>query len=126
MRSASTSASSFSGRGYTPGPGEGSTSVYAESERPLSAERLSKGLADEISLDARYPKESTTDLRRMSLFYEIEKKSRASLVTRIVDAVSTGKNASPVLRALAALPFPLVVTTNYDRLFERALFSAGK
>jgi len=31
-----------------------------------------------------------------------------------------------MLRALAELPFPLVITTNYDRLFENALVEAGK
>jgi hypothetical protein len=31
-----------------------------------------------------------------------------------------------MLRALARLDFPLVITTNYDQLFERALRDAGK
>jgi hypothetical protein len=31
-----------------------------------------------------------------------------------------------MLRALASLDFPLVITTNYDGLFERALRDAGK
>ena len=32
----------------------------------------------------------------------------------------------PALRALAELNFPLIITTNYDRLFEDALLMAGK
>jgi len=31
-----------------------------------------------------------------------------------------------MLRALAELDFPLVITTNYDNLFENALAAAGK
>ena len=42
------------------------------------------------------------------------------------DAVQTGKRPSPMLRALAELGFPLVITTNYDQLFESALSRVGK
>jgi SIR2-like domain len=59
------------------------------------------------------------------LFYEIER-SRHQLVDAVTDAVQTGKSPSPMLRALAELRFPLVITTNYDRLFENALVQAGK
>ncbi len=31
-----------------------------------------------------------------------------------------------MLEALAQLDFPIVITTNYDQLFERALRDAGK
>jgi len=40
--------------------------------------------------------------------------------------VQVDKRPSPMLRALAELDFPLVITTNYDQLFENALAAAGK
>jgi hypothetical protein len=61
----------------------------------------------------------------MSLFYETTK-GRMQLIREIEQAVQDGKRPSPALRALAKLDFPLVITTNYDRLFERALLEAGK
>ncbi|HJQ71737.1 MAG TPA: SIR2 family protein [Blastocatellia bacterium] len=36
------------------------------------------------------------------------------------------REPSPLLRTLARLPFGLIVTTNYDRLMERALEEAGR
>lgn len=36
------------------------------------------------------------------------------------------REPSPLLRKLARLPFPLIITTNYDCLMERALEEAGK
>ena len=42
------------------------------------------------------------------------------------DAVHANKRPSPALRALARLSFPVVITTNYDQLFEKALRDAGK
>ena len=40
--------------------------------------------------------------------------------------MQVGKQPSPMLQALAKLNFPLVITTNYDQLFEGALAAAGK
>jgi hypothetical protein len=48
---------------------------------------------------------------------------RQELVQEIRNAVQVGKRPSPVVRALARLPFPLVITTNYDLLFEDAVRS---
>ncbi|HEX8157109.1 MAG TPA: SIR2 family protein [Solirubrobacteraceae bacterium] len=47
-------------------------------------------------------------------------------MSAIASAVDAGKEPSPMLSALARLDFPLVITTNYDGLFERALRNAGK
>jgi hypothetical protein len=116
----------FLGSGVHAGPGPNSPYTYPEEDRPLPAEQLAQELAAAIKLDARYPDESTKNLQRMSLFFEIEKKSRPDLVAEVQRAVHIGKKPSPVLRALAELPFPLVVTTNYDKLFERALVLAEK
>ncbi|MBA3747524.1 MAG: SIR2 family protein [Solirubrobacterales bacterium] len=64
-------------------------------------------------------------MQRVALAYEI-KHSRRRLIDAIVTEVDRGRQPSPMLGALARLDFPLVITTNYDQLFERALRDAGK
>ena len=54
------------------------------------------------------------------------RRGRARLANAVQRAVTVGKTPSPALRALAELNFPLIITTNYDRLFEDALLMAGK
>ena len=52
---------------------------------------------------------------------------RDGLVRCLDEEILRGAKPSPVpARALAELPFPLVVTTNYDRLFWKALQGAGE
>lgn len=115
----------FLGAAAHAGPPEGSAYSYPEAERPPIGAALSKTLAERCELAKTYPNESTTNLQRVSLFFQMAK-SRNLLVDEIKTAVEDGKKPSPALRALAQLDFPLVVTTNYDRLFERALTAAGK
>jgi hypothetical protein len=86
---------------------------------------LSEALADGCGLSDRFPDEDSRNLQRVALFYEIAR-SRRELVEEIRTAVHVGKQPSPVLRALAELDFPRVMTTNYDQLFEDALRSAHK
>ena len=86
---------------------------------------LSEHLAAKCGLEEKYPGESHRNLGRVSLFYETLK-SRKDLVDEIRAAVHADKRPSPVLHALAELDFPLVITTNYDKLFERALVQVGK
>lgn len=93
--------------------------------RPPSGAILSQRLARSCNLQRRFPHEDPSNLQRVSLFYEIER-SRRQLVDAVTDAVQTGKRPSPMMHALAELAFPLVITTNYDRLFEDALVEAGK
>ena len=57
---------------------------------------------------------------------DLRGRGRARLANAVQRAVTVGKTPSPALRALAELNFPLIITTNYDRLFEDALLSAGK
>ena len=73
----------------------------------------------------KFPDEDASNLRRVSLFFEIAR-SRNQLVESVRSAVQAGKQPSPMLKALAELDFPIVITTNYDRLFEQALAAAGK
>ena len=73
----------------------------------------------------RFLRENRDNLQRTSWYYDVHR-SRKRLVTQITDAVDTGKEPSPVVRALAEMDFPIVITTNYDRLFEKALRSFDK
>jgi hypothetical protein len=72
-----------------------------------------------------YLRQHRDALQRTSWYYEVHH-NRALLVNKIKDAVNTGKEPSPLVRALAEMDFPIVITTNYDQLFETALRRAGK
>jgi hypothetical protein len=115
----------FLGSGVHWPPPEESSFTYAEAERPASATTLRDRLADLSAWDERYVDVERWNLQRMSLDFQIVH-SRSRLVSEIRTAVDDGKRPSPVLQALAKLDFPLVITTNYDRLFERALWGHGK
>ena len=115
----------FLGAGVHCPPPDDSAYSYPEAERPPFGSALSVQLAQACGLHDRYPNENEKQLARVSLFYETYK-SRSDLVREVETAVQIGKKPSPALRALAELPFPLVVTTNFDQLFERALSDAGK
>jgi SIR2-like domain len=117
----------FLGAGAHAPPPQGAPYAYPEEERPPFAPVLSRQLAESAQVLRKYPKEeaNVANLQRMALFYETAK-DRQELVREIAAAVQDGKRPSPALRALAELDFPLVITTNYDTLFERALIGADK
>jgi SIR2-like domain len=115
----------FLGAGVHYPPPPDSTYVYPEEHRPPLGAALSEALAKDCDFASLLPHESPTNLQRVALCYELEH-SRRRLVDEVKRAVQTGKRPSRVLCALAELDFPLVVTTNYDRLFEHALAAAGK
>jgi len=115
----------FLGAGVHAAPPEGSRFQYPERERPPIGSALSRELASASGLADRHPDEDPGNLQRVALFYEIER-SRHQLVDAVRNAVQVDKRPSPMLRALAQLDFPLVITTNYDGLFENALAAAGK
>jgi hypothetical protein len=115
----------FLGAGVHAPPPDGSAYVYPPEVRPPVGAGLSRELARACSLAERFPDEDPENLQRVSLFFEIAR-SRRQLVDAIQSAVQLGKQPSPVLRGLAELDFPLVITTNYDQLFESALMAAGK
>ncbi|HEX3084286.1 MAG TPA: SIR2 family protein [Pyrinomonadaceae bacterium] len=104
---------------------------YPASEQPP----LGRGLADILAADCKFlddpdfsqgEKESiSSNLQRISLYYEINK-SRPDLTAAVRKAVSDDKQPSRAVRALAELDFPIICTTNYDKLFEIALFKANK
>ncbi|HUR85201.1 MAG TPA: SIR2 family protein [Solirubrobacteraceae bacterium] len=115
----------FLGAGVHAPPPEDAPFQYPLDERPPFGAALSRELARSCALVERYPDEDLANLQRVALFYEIER-SRHQLVDAVRGAVQTGRRPSPMLRALARLDFPLVITTNYDQLFEQALAEAGK
>jgi SIR2-like domain len=115
----------FLGAGVHAPPPPGSLFSYPELVRPPFGRALSEQLAAECDFVVRFPGEDPGNLQRVALAYEIDR-SRSRLVDAITAAVDTGREPSPMLRALARLDFPIVITTNYDQLFERALREAGK
>ncbi len=115
----------FLGAGAHAGPPESSSFDYPLPQRPPRGGELSRELAQRCDFAARFPDDDPSNLQRVSLAFEIDS-SRATLVDAIATAVQDGRAPSPMLHALARLDFPLVITTNYDRLFEQALYAAGK
>jgi hypothetical protein len=115
----------FLGAGAHYPPPDGSGFAYPEAQRPPLGGALSQTLAGECNFEKEFPRDSVGNLQRVSLFYEV-KNGRQNLVRKVSNAVLNGKKPSPILCALARLKFPLVITTNYDQLFELALQEAGK
>jgi hypothetical protein len=63
------------------------------------------------------------DLARVALHIQSRPGGRSRLLELIAQSLpDESKQPSPLLRTLARLPFRLIVTTNYDRLLERALY----
>jgi hypothetical protein len=112
----------FLGAGvHAPPPDDSKYTYPAEHRPPLGAE-LAEKLAKQYHLTEEYPEESSRDLQRVSLYIETEEGlGRKVLVDALVSHLSNKKKPSPALRMLAALPFRIIVTTNYDRLLESAL-----
>ena len=115
----------FLGAGVHAPPPAGSAFAYPAERRPPIGAALSRTLAGDCDLATLVPREDPGNLQRVALAYEIAF-SRSRLVEAVTDAVHVGKEPSPMLRALAQLDFPVVITTNYDQLFEIALRDAGK
>jgi hypothetical protein len=113
------------GAGVHAPPPDGSPFVYPLGQRPPVGSALSRQLAAACDFGGRFPDEDPGNLQRVALAYEIDS-TRNRLVDAIAAAVDAGGEPSPMLRALARLDFPLVITTNYDGLFERALRDVGK
>lgn len=99
---------------------------YLYENAPPSGRELSEHLAKLCD----YPYDDRHDLQRVSLYFEYsdtpQRHNRESLV-RAIRTKILEKNPlpSPALHMLAALPFPIVITTNYDNLFDIALARAN-
>lgn len=101
---------------HVPSP-EKSKYTYTKNQCPPIGSELSRHLASKCG----FPGDDWWNLQRVSQYYESTLKSRFMLVEEIKNAVYKDKTVSPVLRALASLGFPIVITTNYDDLYEKAL-----
>jgi hypothetical protein len=95
----------------------GSKYRYTSEQCPPIGGQLSELLAKECS----YPEEDRWNLQRVAWYYEHVRKFRSLLVDEVKSAVHKDRQPSPVLRGLARLGFPLVITTNYDQLYELSL-----
>lgn len=115
----------FLGAGVHAPPPDGVTFQYPAQLRPPLGSQLSEQLAQDCNLLERLPAEHPSNLLRVALLYE-RVFGRRQLVEAVSDAVQTGRSASPILRALAEMGFPVIISTNYDQLFEDALVTTGK
>lgn len=106
-------------------PPAGSPFVYPREHRPALAGDLTEALAARCRRSPHFGARDEGNLQRVSLFYELGR-SRSLLVEAIEESVQRDKQPSPMLLALAQLDFPIVLTTNYDDLYEQALRRAGK
>ncbi len=100
-----------------PPPMTGTAYTYNEQKAPPVGTKLAKHLAEK----AKYPGQDWWNLQRVAQHFETETKSRFRLIEEIRTAVDVGHEPSPMLRLLADLKFPIVITTNYDSFYERAL-----
>ena len=97
-------------------PSPDSRYQYSKEKSPPIGGELSAQLAKKSGFQGK----DTWNLQRVTQHYE-SKKSRFRLVEEIAAAVRDDREPSPVLYALTRLNFPIVVTTNYDQLYEKAL-----
>jgi hypothetical protein len=115
----------FLGAGVHYAPPAESRFSYPKQERPPLGCELATELAAECDFARVCPHDEPTNLQRVALCYEKEV-SRGQLVERIRTSVEGSTQPSAAVRALAELPFSLIITTNYDTLFERAQRRADK
>jgi SIR2-like domain len=126
----------FLGSGIHAPPPEKSPYTYPEGGRPPLGKSLSHQFADECMADLnyweknedlrekkrKYLSDHREELQRISWYYQtFPPHNRKDLIDKIKDAVEKDKQPSPLVRALAEIDFPVVITTNYDQLFETAL-----
>jgi hypothetical protein len=117
----------FAGAGVHGEPDPNSSYSCPQDHRPLLGRELAEKLAEKCTFKDRFPKEPSCDLQRVSLCLETTPGlGRRALVDELDKHLRRGKKPSPLLRMLAALPFRIFVTTNYDHLLEAALGEVDK
>lgn len=88
--------------------------------------RLGKDVSAELAQGIKEAIADKQNLPKVSLVYEVLL-NRQSLVDRLRKLLPDAEcEPSHLLNVLAVLPFELYITTNYDRLLERALENAGR
>jgi predicted RNase H-like HicB family nuclease len=101
---------------HAPSPAELPQFNYPREKAPPIGSQLSQLLARESG----YPAPDWWNLQRVAQHYE-KTYQRYGLVDAIKNQVTEGREPSPILRMLADMEFPIVITTNYDHLYEQAL-----
>lgn len=91
----------------------------------LDEQSLREKHTAELQESQDYLRKNAANLQRIAWFYQYMHQRKA-LVDRVSAAVEDQKRPSAIVRALAELDFPIVITTNYDRLFEQALGTFAK
>ncbi len=117
----------FLGAGVHAPPPDDSEYDYPEEHRlPLGGD-LAQQLSEEFGFvtHKEFQGESPRDLQRVALFVETNF-GRNALVNFLDEHLKKNRRPSPVLRMLAEMPFKIFVTTNYDRLLEKALVNCDK
>jgi hypothetical protein len=83
--------------------------------------RLGAQVALELKKRTRFTGRDPRNLARVALEFQVNR-DRAGLIEELKKILPDAEcEPSPLLNTLAALPFKLIVSTNYDRLMERAL-----
>ena len=117
----------FLGAGINKRPPDGEVHQYTfdkDDELPDAA-TLCKELISKSGLE--FPSYIETDnLQRVSQYINVEQPNRFELNHWLADILNCQQRPSPLLKALAELDFPLTITTNYDRLFEKAIIESKK
>jgi hypothetical protein len=86
-----------------------------------------KTLASHLAHLSGYPYTDSDNLQRVSLHFELrDQTNRRNLLIQEIrkQACRDDFVPSPALHMLAALPFRIIITTNYDKLFDTALWQA--
>lgn len=121
----------FLGSGIHAPPPKDSPYKYPEEQRPPVGKALAERLAESSGFKKEFPDESSGDLMRVSLFIETTPGLGRKYLIDSLDRHLRGEEAnekapSPAVKMLAALPFKIFVTTNYDLLLESALRKCDK
>jgi len=101
---------------HVPPPPELTQYMYPEEKAPPVGYKLSQDLAKK----SEYPRQDWWNLQRVAQHFE-SKKTRFRLVEEIGRTVHAGREPSPILKMLSDLEFPIVITTNYDHLYEQSI-----
>jgi hypothetical protein len=83
-------------------------------------------LSDDLAAECRYPGPDRYDLLRVAQYFQMKRDGfeLRDTIVRLLRARAAAPG--PVHQSIAALPFPVVLTTNFDDLMERAFVDAGK
>jgi hypothetical protein len=105
-------------------PPKGFEHLYAHEHRPPMGGELADMMANDINYTQQFPEEKYFNLSRIAQYYELTFK-RPELVSFLQEKIEN-KKPSPLIHALAEMPFKYIMTTNYDHLLEQALRAKNK